>query len=337
VRRWLPAALAAAAVLTAAAPAHATLAYVKGILQGHPVLWTAADDGSAAHALVTGGFYPKVSPDGTQVAYVTGSEKASLKVRPVAGGPARTLAANVWNYDMTQWSPDGTTVSVVTGPELGPYTLKLVTAADGTARTLAKGFFAGLSFAPDGGGVVFARALTSGYPVRANLYTAPVAAAAPLTRITSDRNAASPAWGPERIAFSRARKPPRRNDYDKLDIYTIAPDGSGLQRLTTTKPPFLLAGLSPIAWSADGTRLAAQYGGQDTSEAWRVDAATGKAVDATGTFDGVVGWGLSRDGTTLLATTGSFDSPNGNVVAVDWDGGGQTVLARRATQPSWSR
>jgi hypothetical protein len=92
-----------------------------------------------------------------------------------------------------------------------------------------------------------------------------------------------------------------------------------------------------LAWSADGTRLAAEFGGQDTSEAWRVNPQSGAAADATGGFDGVVGWGLSRDGTTLLATTGSFDDPNGDVIALAWDGGAQAVLARHAAMPDWSR
>ncbi|MCW2990007.1 MAG: TolB protein [Solirubrobacterales bacterium] len=337
MRRAIPVLAAAAAVLAGvAAPAHATLAYVKGALQGKPVVWVAADDGSGAHAFVTGGFSPKVSPDGTQVAFVTGTRRASLKVKPVAGGKTRTLATNVWAYDAVQWAPDSTKISVATGPELGPYTLKLVDLATGAARALNKGAIYGVSFAPGGEGLVWSRAFTNSYPIKANLYTTTLDGG-PVDRLTSDSNATSPVWGPAKIAFNRARKPARKGDYEKLDIYTIDPDGTGIKRLTRTTPPFLLAGLSPLAWSSDGKRLAAQYGGQDTSEAWRVSADTGKTADATGKFDGVVGWGLARDGSALLATTGYYDNPSGNVVAIDWDGGTQTVLAKKATQPSWSR
>lgn len=331
-------AVTVAAVVTAVAatPAQATLAYVKGELRGAPVVWVAADDGSGARALATGGYSPKVSPDGAQVAYVYGTRRAALKVRSAAGGPARTLARNVWNYDAIAWSPDGTTVAVATGPELGPYTLKLVDVATGAARPLNKGVIHGVSFAPSGEGVVWARAFTSRYPVEANLYTTTLDGG-PIRRITSEGRATSPVWGPERIAFSRSRPATQRGDYAKLDIYTVAPDGTGPRRLTRTKPPFLLAGLAPLAWSADGSRIAARYTGQDTSEAWRVVSGSGAADDATGAFDGVVGWDLSRDGSTLLATTGYFDDPSGDVIALSWDGGAQTVLAQRATQPSWSR
>ena len=331
------AATLAALLLAAAAPAaHATLAYVKGAFAGKPVVWAANDDGTAAHALATGGYAPKVSPDGTQVAYVIGSRKASLKIKPATGGTATTVATNVWDYDQIEWSADGTRIAVVTGPELGPYTLKLADLAAGTSRNVAKGFFNGLSFAPNGVGLAFSRSFTNSYPVKANLYVVDLAGG-PVKRITSDNNATLPAWGPTVIAFDRAHKPARKGDYDKLDIYTINPDGTGIRRLTKTNPPFLLAGLSPVGWSDDGKRLAAEYGGQDTSEAWRVNATTGKAVDATGGFDGVVGWGISHDGSTLLGTTGYFDNPKGNVVAIPWSGGTLTVLAKAATQPSWSR
>lgn len=101
------AALAAAALLAGAAvPAHATLAYVKGALRGKPVVWVSADDGSGTRSLA-GGFSPRVSPDGTQVAYVSGTDETSLKVKPAAGGAARTIATKVWNYDAIRRSPAG--------------------------------------------------------------------------------------------------------------------------------------------------------------------------------------------------------------------------------------
>lgn len=336
MRRGALAVATLVAAAAAATPAHATLAYVKGALQGEPAVWVAADDGSAARLLAPGGYRPQVSPDDTQVAYVYGTRRASVKVRPVAGGPARTLARNVWNYDAIAWSPDGAKLTVATGPELGPYTLKLVDVASGAARRLNRGVFHGVSFAPGGGGVVWARAFTSRYPVEANLYTTTLDGG-PIRRITDDGRATSPVWGPDRIAFGRSRPAPQRGDYAKLDVYTVASGGSGLRRLTRTKPPFLLAGLTPLAWSADGSRLAARYTGQDTSEAWRVVPASGATDDATGASDGVAGWGLSRDGSALLATTGNLGDPSGDVIAVAWEGGTRTVLAQGATQPSWSR
>lgn len=331
------AAALAALLLAAVAPAaQATLAYVKGAFAGKPVVWAANDDGTAAHALAAGGYSPKVSPDGTQVAYVIGSRTTALKIKPASGGPAVTVARSVWNYDAIQWSADGTKIAVVTGPELGPFSLKIADLAAGTSRSVAKGFFSGVSFAPSGEGLAFSRSFTNSYPVKANLYVVDLLGGR-ARRITSDDNATSPVWGPSVIAFDRAHKPARKGDYDKLDIYTIRPDGSAMKRLTKTDPPFLLTGLTPLGWSDDGQRLAAEYGGQDTSELWRVSATTGRSADATGAFDGVIGWGISHDGTTLLGSTGSFDNPQGSVVAIPWAGGDPVVLAKNAATPSWSR
>src|SRR4051812_6458709 len=296
------AAAVAAAGGVAAAPAHATLAYVTGLLRGHPVVWSAGDDGGGRVKLATGGFNPKVSPDGERIAYLTGARIATLHVKPARGGAVVTIAKNLWYYEAVQWAPDGTRLSIITGPENGPYGLKLCDVSAGSCRTVAKGYFYGTSFAPDGSGLAFSRSFNNSFPPRANLYTAGLDGGA-VRKLTSDGNAMSPVWGPEAIAYNRGRTPPRKGDYDKLDIYTIAPDGSRIVRGTKTNPPFLLAGLQPLAWSDDGKRLAAQYTGQDTSEAWRVNASTGKAADATGGFDGIVGWGLSHDGSTLLATT----------------------------------
>jgi hypothetical protein len=335
-RATTAAALAVAATAAAAAPAQATLAYTKGLLSGKPVVWAADDDGSGAHKLATGGSGPKVSPDGTQVAYVAGTRSNTLFVKPAAGGPAVAVAKKVWYVDAVQWSPDNEKLSVITGPELGPYRLKVCDLVATGCRTAAKGYFHGVSFAPGGEGLAFSRGFTDSFPAKANLYAADNDGTG-VVKLTDDGNATNPVWGPEKIAYDRARKPARKGDYPKLDIYTINPDGSGRTRVTTTNPPFLLAGLRPIAWSQDGRRLVAEYGGQDTSEAWRVAVTTGKAADATGGFDGVVGWGISRDGAAILGTTGYFDDPKGNVVAVAWNGGAQTVLARGATQPSWNR
>ncbi len=336
-RTALAAALAAAVSACAAAPAHATLAYVTGLLKGHPVVWSAGDDGSARVKLATGAYNPKVSPDGERVAYLIGARSATLKVKPAGGGSAITVAKKVWYYETVQWAPDSVRIGVITGRETGPYQLKLCNVDTRSCRTVAKGYFQGLSFAPSGEGLAYARAFTDSFPPKANLYVTALEPGSAVRKLTDDGNATWPAWGPQEIAFDRGRTPPRKGDYDKLDIYTINPDGSGLERVTHTNPPFLLAGLQPLGWSDSGKRLLAQYGGQDTSEAWRVNANTGKAVDATGGFDGVVGWAISRDGSTILATTGYFDDPNGDVVSVPWSGGEPTVLAKSAHQPSWNR
>ena len=312
-----------------------TLAYATVTKTYVSTLWGARIDGTGRHKLATGGRNPRVSPDGTRVAFLKGPNVSDVYVVAASGGTPKRLVRNVRSYDVP-WSPDGTTLAVVTGPETGTQTLRLVDAATGATRTLATGAFAGVSFAPDGSGVVWARAAKDSYPLRSDLYTAPLSGG-PVRRLTTDGNALAPAWGPDRIAYSRGAKPARSNDYTKLNVFTILPDGTGRRQLTHVHPPFLLAGLTPIAWSADGRRLAADFGGQDTSELWRVDAVTGAAKDVTSRFDGVFGADISRDGTAMLATTGYIGEPSGDVVSVAWGTGKRTVLVKHATPPSWNR
>jgi Tol biopolymer transport system component len=317
-------------------PPVGTLAYVTGQYSGKPVLWAASLDGTNKRVLAKGGQAPEVSPDGTRVAYLAGASHLTLRIIAAAGGTPQTIAANVWYADSIRWSPDGTKLAVITGPELGPYTLKLFDLVAGTNRALATGVFTGMSFAPSGEGLVWSRAAKDSYPLKADLYKADLVGG-PVTPLTTDQNALSPVWGPKSIVYSRQHKPRKKNDAQKLDLYTIAADGTGLKRVTNVKPPFLLAGLTALGWSADGTRLLAEYGGQDTSEAWRVDPATGAATDITGKFDGLIGYALSADGSTVLARSGYFDDPKGDVVTLDYATGRKTVLATHAETPSWNR
>lgn len=144
---------------------------------------------------------------------------------------------------------------MTTGPELGPYTLRIADLAAGTTRAVATGFFAGASFAPDGSGLAFARAFVDGHTLRANLYRV-VLEGGRVRRLTSDGNAADPVWGLRRIAFDRARRATRRGDHDKLDVYTVLPDGSGRRQLTR-----------PIRRSC--SRGSCRWRGRTTGPGWR--------------------------------------------------------------------
>jgi len=324
-----------AASLAAAGPAGATIVFEKSPFR--PTVWSAADDGSARVQL-TSGELPRISPDGTLVAYETpyrGNTRPTLRVIPAAGGDSRLLLKPVW-YSFG-FSPDSKTIAAVTGKEVGRKRLVLVDVATGAVRTVAHGQFSGFSFSPDGTMLVFARAPKDAYPPRSDLLVAPVAGGLP-TVMTSNHRSVSPVWGPAGIAFARLRKPPRRGDAYKQDIYVLDPATKLARRITTTKVPFLLSGLDPVAWSADGTRLLAEFGGQDTSYAETVDPATGAVRRAGRRSDGIVGYDLSADGSTILATTGGYDpGDRHDVVTVPYGGGTPTVLVENAFSPGWTR
>jgi Tol biopolymer transport system component len=340
MRRPLLACALAAAVLPASA--HATLVYSKN--PNHSSVWVANDDGSGARRLAAGSS-PKISPDGRTVAFsVVGNQRTyrpDLMIAAADGSAPPRLLSKAWRDVVTfAWSPDSRTIATVVGPEIGTKRLVLIDVASGVARTVARGQFAGVSFSPAGDQIVFGRALQPDrYPPHSDVYRAPMAGG-PIARVTRDRRSLSPLWGPTgTIVFVRLIDAKRRKYAPKNELYVMTPDGAGVRRLTRTRVGQLLQGLTPTAWSADGTRLLAEFGGQDTSYAETVDPVTGahrpvaKAVER-----GLVGTDLSADGSTILAATGGYEpSTKHDVVAVPYAGGTPTVLARNALEPDWNR
>jgi hypothetical protein len=81
----------------------------------------------------------------------------------------------------------------------------------------------------------------------------------------------------------------------------MSSNGKGLKRLTHTKVPPLLQGLFPTDWSANGSRLLAEFEGQDVSFAVGVNPRTGAQtlVDKDGE-QGFVGTAISSDGKSVL-------------------------------------
>lgn len=324
-----------AATLVAAAPASATIVYEKNPFK--PNVYAAADDGSARVRLASGEL-PRISPDGATVAYETpfaGNARPTLHVIPAKGGASRLLLKPVWFTFV--FSPDSRTIAAVTGKEVGRKRLVTIDVASGKVRSVASGQFSGVSFSPDSATLVFARAPKDAYPPHSDLFLAPVAGGAP-TVVTSDHRSVDPVWGAPGIAFVRMRKPARKGDAYKQDIFVLDPATRAVRRVTTTKVPFLLSGLDPVSWSLDGTRLLAEYGGQDTSFAETVDPATGRVHRVGRTSDGIVGYDLSVDGSTILATTGGYDPGDPHdVVTIPYAGGRPTVLVRNAFSPDWTR
>jgi Tol biopolymer transport system component len=336
--------LALAALLAIPAAAQATLAYVRNPL--HPAVYVANDSGSGARKLDSGET-PHVSPDGSQVAYLhVGAKNAQeLKLAPAAGGPARTLMIDWREPFYLEWSPDSTLIAALRGPELGKRKLVLIDVATGEQRVIAQGFFSGFSFSPDGSELAYAKAASERFPPRSDVFSvqflppgAVSVAAEKTVRLTSDHRSSNPLWGPQEIVFVKTLDAKKRKYGPKNELYLMGSNGRGAKRLTHTKVPALLQGLFPTAWSASGNRLLAEFEGQDTSYAVRVNPRTGAQEPvAQAGEQGFVGTALSADGKLVLGFTGGFEpSPNHDVVSVPYGGGRAKVLAKNAFEPDWS-
>jgi Tol biopolymer transport system component len=336
----IPLAIAVAAAF-AASPAHATIVFNKGADTSRATVWSAADDGSGAKRIARGGLNPRIAPDGRNVVFETVygavGTRPQLVLVPAAGGPRRVLLDPAWRSDTQAWSPDSRYIAAVTGPEIGTQRLVLIDVASGVTRTVARGAFYGVSFSPAGGAIVYVRGRRDDYPPRSSLYVAAVAGGAP-TRITSGNPDIYPLWGPQSIVFTRQRKPPRRYDSWKQDLFLIAPNDGAPRRLTHQRPSFLLAGLTPVSWSDDGRRLLGQFGGQDTVFAQTVDPMTGRARTVGREAESIIGARLSRDGSTILATRGAFeDTSQTEVITVPYGGGAPRVVVRHGWSADWKR
>jgi Tol biopolymer transport system component len=340
-RSWPAAALAAAlALLALPAAAQATLAYVKVPL--HTVVYAAADNGSGVKR-VGRGSAPRVSPDGKQVVYLHEgkSRVQELNVAPATGGAGRTLMRNWRNSFYLAFSPDSSKIAALRGPEVGTQKLVVIDLSTGTQRVVAGGTFSGFSFSPDGEEIVYARAPRENFPLRSDLYRVSAAGGKP-RRLTKDHRSQDPLWGPQgTIVFVRQLGGKQRRYGPKNELFTMSPNGGRVRRLTHTTVDPLLLGLFPTEWSADGSRLLAEFEGQDTSYAVAVNPGTGaqRPLDKAGGGgeQGFVGAALSNDGSTVLGSTGGFDPGIGHDVAtIPYGGGRAKVLVKNAFEPDWN-
>ncbi|HSK51038.1 MAG TPA: hypothetical protein VK889_11175 [Solirubrobacterales bacterium] len=333
--------LAAAMLLALPAAAHATLVFTRGHLQ--PVVWAAGDDGTKARPIAKG-TYPRVSPDGNSVVYYrirkSTNYRQEMVLSKIDGTGKPKVMLPRWSEPFSfDWSPDSSTIVAVTGPELGKKRLVSIDVASGKQKTIARGYFSGVSFDWDENQIAYGKANSERYPPKVNVFTTHLERGT-TERLTSDKRSLYPLWGPkDRIVFVKLLGGKKRRYGPKNDLFLMNEEGEVERRITNTKVGPLLAGLTPTAWSEDGDRLLAEFGGQDTSYAVTVDPLTGAERPLTKKREtGLVGADLSMDGSTVLGSIGGFEpGPGHKVVAIPYTGGKPKVLAKNASEPDWSR
>jgi Tol biopolymer transport system component len=297
----------------------------------------ARGDGSGRRVLGTG-WTSFVSPDGARVA-VTDFDQTSvgptnhrLELFASAGGaPAHVLAIECLGV---YWSPDSTTLACVDHevPTGEPRRLLVIDAASAAVTSLATGYIdSRVSFSPDSARLAYAQNTSDASTRGGALKVVDLATHA---TTTLRRRAAAPVWGPRAIAFSTVK--PGGPYGLTTNVAVVKPDGTGFRRLTRFRPKFLRSGLSPVAWSANGRRLLAALGGQDTRQAYAINPKRGGARRIRAF---VTPSALSRDGRFVIGgdNTEAFDDPGrSNVVRVPWTGGKARVLLPRAGSPSFN-
>ena len=201
-------------------------------------VWIMSIDGSGAWPLIDGGYdaSPDLSPDGRRVAWI--SNDREIWTMSSSGADRRKVATCPLSCGEPKWSPDGSRLTYVpfqAGDGWGSIT---VVRADGTdPRTYpspgAEDY--SVAWSPDA-----TRLAVTGHAGGRGLTILDLATGE--RRVIRSETSLNPSWHPDgsRILFD-----------DMTDVHTIAPDGSGLTRLTSG-PGQRFAG----DWSPDGRLIA---------------------------------------------------------------------------------
>jgi hypothetical protein len=344
-----PAELVQPGPVPAPAPAAAPvrIAYITGTAHTLlPSVWVAAANGQERKELGPG-VDPLLSPNGQFVAsdiFSVGPNPEagpSVAIYSTAGAPvAKYFSLATATAAPLAWSPDSRYLAVglqsTALKDIAPRSsLVVIDTSTGAVHTITNGSIEGASFAPDGSDrIVYARALSLSVNAGVNLYISGPEGAG-ITRLTNDGRSLNPIWGPRYIAYDRERP---RSESPEFQIWLRSPAGGAAKKLTNVPVAQLLAGLAPIAFSADGSRLLAEFGGEDTSEAWTVRVPSGRAHRILVHGRTVMAAGISRDGFSVLLDENTFENPpsSGRISEIPFTGGPATTLIAHAAQASWN-
>ncbi|MGP6157388.1 MAG: S9 family peptidase, partial [Vulcanimicrobiaceae bacterium] len=183
---------------------------------------------------------PRVSPDGTQLAFVGDrGEGKRVYVMPTGGGEARSVTPAYDAIPALTWRPDGTALAFTAVTPLDPATARIALDVPSGARHIR-----GLPFKSDDEGLLDGR--------RKHLFVHELGSADEPRRLTfGDFDVHAPAWSPDatQLAFSAQIDVPQTAFYE--DLYLVDAAGGAPRKLTTSRGPSTWP-----AFSHDGREIA---------------------------------------------------------------------------------
>jgi hypothetical protein len=313
--RGLVATLAAVALLAAVAVADASGMSSRTVIvyvdwhAGVERIYVTGPGG--AHELGNGQG-PSVAPDGRMVSSSAIGESPALTLYRAAGGRLHSFFRDRSFVTPLAWSSDSRYLAVELGarpdgsaPVIASAGLAVIDTKTMTARTIASGVITGASFAPSGPDRLvygYETGSTRGVDAVTNLYTIN-AHGSNRTQLTSDGNSLQPLWTAKGIVYDRET----RRGAGALPSYELwlLHDGHSTQLTARAS----VAEIVPVAASANGNRLIAEYDGTGVSRPLAVQLSP-RWISALATGGATVwGAGISRDGRTLLLERAASGPP----------------------------
>jgi Tol biopolymer transport system component len=229
-------------------------------------IWVVNGDGSGLKRLTRHrGFSiaPAWSPDGGKIVYATDAGRRQHVVLYVmnsdGSGKQRLRSSRIWEFADPSWSPDGATIAFAilrSAPRPRDFdsSIAVVDADDGSnlRRLTRRGGPDELNpnWSPDGAAIAFEQNRL--FPVGQSDIWLMNADGSGERRITATRvHETNPVFSPDgtRIAFTSDRDN-RRLSKDRLgrgfELYTMAPDGSGIVRITTNRRAEIFPDWQPL-------------------------------------------------------------------------------------------
>ncbi len=324
------------------------LAYLTETATPTPKVWLASANGSEAK-LLGPGEQPLLAPDGQLVAASLFSvgpgvdeHGPALGVYAASGAPVvdylnletNTASPLAWSQDSRYLAVQLESTQIVNGRVAS--SLDVIDTQTQTVTQIAKGTIYGASFAHNGSDeLVFGLSHSESFSGGVNLYESEPNGAG-LHRLTSDGRSLNPVCGPRYIAFDRERSRKLSPEYQ---IWLESPSGGApVRRVTHISVDSLAEGLVPLAFSASGNRLLAEFEGEDQSDAYAVNVVSGRARAVTVHGQDVFGAGISTSGSTLLVDEGALFQPPSKArdATVPFAGGHSHVLIAHGSQASWN-
>jgi Tol biopolymer transport system component len=222
----------------------------QSLQTGDEEIWSLRSEGTGLRRLTSNGSAdssPKVSPDGSTIAFVRQGDVWAMNVDGSRAHPLTRVGQNVTD---PAWSPDGTRIAfeISSGSRKQMDTGIYVMRSDGSHLRLAlQGLIFGLAWG-DAGTITYSAGDATNNQLK--LFNLDLATGATRPFLSLPGEETSPAWSPDgsTLAFGW-------NSTAGDGLYLVDADGSNLREVVGT--PFTSGGsLRSIAWAPDGSWLA---------------------------------------------------------------------------------